>query len=82
MRLVTTDVAASAPVPMGLGANTLRVLTAEGVRTRDLPVLTGTAKEAVAVSLSALRRAGAVTVESAVARLTRWAYGRSGTSDG
>jgi hypothetical protein len=69
--LVTTDVAAAgARVPMGLGANTLRVLTAEGVRNRDLPLLTGTAKEAVAVSLSALRGAGAVTVESGVARLT------------
>jgi hypothetical protein len=69
--LFTADVAATtARVPMGLGANTLRVLTAEGVRTRDLPVLTGTAREAVAVSLAALQRAGAATVESAVARLT------------
>ncbi len=69
--LITTDVAAApARVPMGLGANTLRVLTADGVRTRDLPLLTGTAREAVSASLSALTRAGAATVESNVARLT------------
>jgi DNA-binding MarR family transcriptional regulator len=60
-----------------IGANTLRVLTTEGVRIRDLPVRTGVSKEANAMATGFLERRGCVSVEpdpsasrGKVARLT------------
>jgi hypothetical protein len=42
---------------LAVGANVLRVLDAEGTRLRDLPVLTGTSREAVRWALGLLLRA-------------------------
>lgn len=47
---------------LAIGANTLRVLDADGVRLADLPGLTGTSKEGVAASVGFLGRHGCVTV--------------------
>jgi methyltransferase (TIGR00027 family) len=43
---------------LAVGANLLRVLSAEGTRLRDLPLLTGISKEAVAWAIGVLLRAG------------------------
>jgi DNA-binding MarR family transcriptional regulator len=50
---------------LAVSANVLRVLDGSGVRVRDLPRLTGTAKEAVSVSLGLLGRRELVTIETA-----------------
>ena len=47
---------------LAISANTLRVLSAEGIRRRDLPPLTGTSKEAVSWALGILIR-GHLAVE-------------------
>jgi methyltransferase (TIGR00027 family) len=47
---------------LAIGANILRVLTAEGVYTKDIPVLAGVSKESVAMATGFLsRNAGLVT---------------------
>ena len=46
---------------LALSANVLRVLTADGVYTKDLPVLGGVAKEAVAMAMGLLRKSGLAT---------------------
>jgi hypothetical protein len=46
-----------AELALAVGANVLRVLGAEGTRLRDLPILTGTSREAVRWALGVLRRA-------------------------
>ena len=51
-----------AGLSLAIGANVLRVLSAEGTRLRDLPVLTGTSKEAVRWALGVLIR-GELAVE-------------------
>jgi hypothetical protein len=48
---------------LAMSANVLRVLSDEGVRVRDLPILTGVSKEAVAMSVGFLEKHGCVTVE-------------------
>jgi methyltransferase (TIGR00027 family) len=48
---------------LAVSANVLRVLGAEGTRLRDLPVLTGTSKEAVRWALGLLRRARLAVAE-------------------
>jgi DNA-binding MarR family transcriptional regulator len=48
---------------LAMTSNVLRVLTKDGVRVRDLPILTGVSKEAVAMSVGFLEKHGCVTVE-------------------
>ena len=48
---------------LAMSANVLRVLDDEGVRVRDLPILTGVSKEAVAMSVGFLEKHRCVTVE-------------------
>ena len=62
---------------LAISANVLRVLDAKGVRVRDLPVLTGVSKEAIATSLSFVTKRGfavvgadATGLRAKVARLT------------
>ena len=55
----TLDYEREADFALAIGANVLRVLTTEGVRPRDLPVLTGVSKEAVAFGTGFLARSGA-----------------------
>ena len=51
------DYEASSEVSLAVGANLLRVLGEDGTRLRDLPLLTGISKEAVAWSMGVLIRA-------------------------
>jgi len=46
---------------LALGANVLRVLTADGVYTKDLPALGGVSKESVAMAMGLLRKSGLAT---------------------
>ena len=48
---------AESDLSLAVGANLLRVLRAEGTRLRDLPILTGLSKEAVAWAMGVLLRA-------------------------
>jgi hypothetical protein len=48
---------------LAVGANLLRVLRAEGTRLRDLPVLAGISKEAVAWAMGVLLRSGLAVAE-------------------
>ena len=51
-----------APGPsLAISANVLRVLTADGVRTRDIPALAGISREAVAMAVGALAEGGLAT---------------------
>jgi DNA-binding MarR family transcriptional regulator len=50
-------------VSLALSANILRVLDGKGMRVRDLPLLTGVSKEAIAMSLSFLQKHGYAVVE-------------------
>ena len=59
----TLDFEESAPISLPLGANVVRVLDREATLVRDLPALTGISKEAVAVSLTALKKAPYVAVD-------------------
>jgi methyltransferase (TIGR00027 family) len=52
-----------AGLALAVGANVLRVLGAEGTRLRDLPILTGTSREAVRWALGVLRRARLAVAE-------------------
>ena len=51
------DYEASSEVSLAVGANLLRVLGEDGTRLRDLPVMTGISKEAVAWAMGVLIRA-------------------------
>jgi methyltransferase (TIGR00027 family) len=71
------DYEAGSEVSLAVGANLLRVLREDGTRPRDLPLLTGISKEAVAWALGVLLRAGLAVEEpdpaasrGKVARLT------------
>jgi DNA-binding MarR family transcriptional regulator len=58
----TLDFEHESAVSLAIGANALRVLTAEGVRVRELPYLTGVSKEALSMAAGILtRRSCAVT---------------------
>ena len=46
---------------LALSANVLRVLTADGVFTKDIPALAGVSKEAVAMAMGLLRKSGLAT---------------------
>jgi hypothetical protein len=63
----TLEFEANSPVSLPLSANMLRVLRPESTPVRELPAHTGISKEAVEVSLTALRRTDYVLVEGAPA---------------
>ena len=46
---------------LAISANVLRVLTAAGVRTRDIPALGGVSRESVAMAMGVMRKSGLVT---------------------
>ena len=50
-------------VSLAIGANTLRVLTEQGVRVRELPYLTGVSKEALSMAAGILTRRSWAVVE-------------------
>jgi DNA-binding MarR family transcriptional regulator len=52
----TLDFERASRISLAISANTLRVLTEDGVRIRDLPVLTGVSKEANAMAVGFLVR--------------------------
>ncbi len=54
---------------LAICANVVRVLNEEGVRMRDLPVLSGVSKESIAMAMGILRKKNLVEVEKVV-RLT------------
>jgi Mn-dependent DtxR family transcriptional regulator len=57
-------------VSLAICANVLRVLDEKGVRTRDIPLLTGVSKESIAMAMGILRKKSVAVVEKNVARLT------------
>jgi len=59
----TLDYEREARISLPISANTLRVLDVDGVRLRDLPVLTGVSKEANAMSVGFLVRRECAVVE-------------------
>jgi DNA-binding MarR family transcriptional regulator len=61
--LFTQEFERESTLSLAISADTVRVLNDEGVRVRDLPSLTGVAKEVAAVALGFLERPGYVTVE-------------------
>jgi DNA-binding MarR family transcriptional regulator len=58
----TIDYERQARLSLPIAANTMRVLSAEGVRVRDLPVLTGISKEANAMCVGFLERRACLEV--------------------
>jgi DNA-binding MarR family transcriptional regulator len=52
------------PLSLAIGANILRVLDDNGIRLRDLPLLTGVSKESIAMALGILRKAGVAVIGS------------------
>jgi DNA-binding MarR family transcriptional regulator len=48
---------------LAIGANVVRVLDEKGVRVRDLPLLTGVSKEAIAMATGVLQKRGVAVVE-------------------
>jgi hypothetical protein len=54
---------------LAISANVLRVLTEEGVRVRDLPVLSGVSKESISMAMGILTKKG-IAVAKPNARLT------------
>jgi hypothetical protein len=63
----TLDFEASAALSLPLSANVVRVLDAEGTSVRELPALAGISKEAVAASLTSLKKTPFVVVDGAPA---------------
>jgi len=63
----TLEFEESAALSLPLSANVIRVLDAEKTRVRDLPALAGISKEAVAASLTSLKKTPFVVVEGAPA---------------
>lgn len=49
---------------LAISANVMRVLNQEGVRLKDLPIMTGASKEAISVALGILRKKQIVVVET------------------
>jgi DNA-binding MarR family transcriptional regulator len=73
----TIDFERESDLSLAVSANALRVITEDGMRVRDLPLLAGVSKEAISVSLGLLQRRRLVGVEpdpaasrGKVARLT------------
>ncbi len=63
----TLDFEESAPLSLPLSANVVRVLDGEATQVRDLPALVGISMEAVAVSLTSLKKARVVVLDGAPA---------------
>ena len=59
----TLDFESESRISLPISANTLRVLDRDGVRLRELPVLTGVSKEANAMAVGFLARRECVVVE-------------------
>jgi DNA-binding MarR family transcriptional regulator len=62
---------------LAISANVVRVLDEQGIRVRDLPLLTGVSKEAIRMAMGVLRKKGSAVVErdpsgsrAKIARLT------------
>lgn len=70
----TADFEQASRLSLAVSANVLRVLGSDGVRTRDLPALTGTSRESVTLAVALLERHGLATITTEagakVARLT------------
>lgn len=62
------DFESESKLSLAMSANVVRILDKEGVRVRDLPVLSGVSKEAVAVSLSFLSKNGYATLTTELSR--------------
>jgi len=60
---LTLDFERESAVSLAIGANTLRVLTEQGVRVRELPYLTGVSKEALSMAAGILTRRSWAVVE-------------------
>lgn len=58
-----------ADVSLAICANVVRVLNEEGVRLRDLPILSGVSKESIAMAMGILRKKNLVEVDKVI-RLT------------
>jgi hypothetical protein len=65
----------AAPLSLAIAANVLRVLTADGVRSRDIPELSGVSREAVAMAMGILTNRGLATEGKDPAR-GRWRVAR------
>ena len=61
--MFTIDFERESDLSLALSANVLRVLSAEGVRVRDLPLRAGVSKEAASLSVGFLERHGHIVVE-------------------
>ena len=59
----TLDFERESAVSLAIAANALRVLTADGVRMRDLPYLTGVSKEALSMAAGILTRRSCAVAE-------------------
>ncbi|HTW32339.1 MAG TPA: hypothetical protein VMD76_11720, partial [Candidatus Sulfotelmatobacter sp.] len=62
------DFESASKLSLAMSANVVRILDKEGVRVRDLPVLSGVSREAVAVSLSFLSKNGYATLTTELSR--------------
>jgi len=67
--LLAMDFERDSELSLAISANVVRVLNEEGVRLRDLPILSGVSKESIAMAMGILRKKNFVDVEK-VARLT------------
>lgn len=65
------DFEAESDLSLAIGANVIRVLDEKGVRVRDLPLLTGVSKEAIATALSFLAKRGYAAVETDTSSRTK-----------
>jgi hypothetical protein len=63
------DFECDSDLSLAICANVVRVLGENGVRLRDIPVLSGVSKESIAMAMGILRKKGMVTVDKLV-RLT------------
>ncbi len=59
------------PIALALAANLLRTLDTSGIRNRDLPQLTGTSREAIAMAMGILRKARLVETNSSAGNTIR-----------
>jgi DNA-binding MarR family transcriptional regulator len=58
-------------VSLAIGADVLRVLSADGVSLRDLPALSGVSKEAITAAINFLRRQGYAVIQPDPARRSK-----------
>ncbi len=60
----------ASPLSLAICANVLRVLDEDGVRVRDVPVLSGVSKESIKMAIGFLQKGGLVDVDANVVGLT------------